>query len=131
MAKWRNKFFLFYLLTFSCGVCSQKYVETFLFNEEQGDVVPSNLSENLKIHIENKDFSICFRLNFLSHIDTSMSIPLLLQTNKYVELINEATGFRQKISSSFWAEFGMQYAILMCTLPADMGQVLSANGIWK
>ena len=60
-----------------------------------------------------------------------MSIPLLLQTNKYVELINEATGFRQKISSSFWAEFGMQYAILMCTLPADMGQVLSANGIWK
>ena len=140
MVKGRKKFFLIYLLTFSGGVFSQEYVETFLFNEEQGDVVSSNLDETLnfltlkrKIHQENKefkDFSICFRLNFLSHIDTSISIPLWLQTNKYVDLINEATGFRQTMSSTFWAEFGMQYAIFMRTFPADMGQVLSANGIY-
>ena len=50
------------------------------------------LKRNIHQDIKNfKDFSICFRINFLSFTDNAVSVPILLETDKVVKVVNPST----------------------------------------
>ena len=113
-------------------------IDALLLYEDQQDlqVLKENenfltLKRNIHQDIKNfKDFSICFRINFLSFTDNVLSQPIFLQTDKFVKVVNPSTGQTFLRTDMIYTDFGGWNAIAINTFQEFLYEVIAQNGVY-
>ena len=113
-------------------------IDALLLYEDQQDlqVLKENenfltLKRNIHQDIKNfKDFSICFRINFLSFTDNVLSQPIVLQTDKFVKVVNPSTGQTFFQTDVISAIFGGWNSMAMNTFREFQSEVIAENDVW-
>ena len=128
------------LIFISIGLSKEEVLDALLLYEDQREVQFTDHKKNYNFltlkkspHQETKhfdDFTFCFRLNFLSHQDKKLSIPISGQPNMFVEVVNPDTGQTFRRTTYFSVRFGLYYAMFMNTFPDYQYEVIAENGIY-
>ena len=113
-------------------------LDALLLYENQQDLQVQKENENfltLKRNIhqdikEFKDFSFCFRINFLSFTDNVVSVPIHLQTDKFVKVVNPSTGQTFFRTNFIAACFGGWNSLSMHTFHEFQYEVIAENGVY-